>query len=260
MCVGVATRTIAHISDLHVGRDRRADGAMAALARTLEEARVDEVLVTGDVTHGGRGEELDTWERAFGRLADRMIIVPGNHDRLGDDVARTLMPVRRVDVEVRRGLFVVRVDSTAPHNSRLLWSHGGLDDRDLAEVERAIASAPRGLLVAVMLHHHPLPLPGDHLAERVVTWLGWPHAAELARGRELVELLHGRCDLLLHGHRHAAGEVALPAVRGRPLRVVNAGCAPDLGAVRVIEHEAGRIVGERTLAFDVAAARRGVAA
>src|SRR4051794_20379448 len=34
--------------------------------------------------------------------------------------------------------------------------------------------APAGALTAVLLHHHPLPLPEDSLHERLASWLGWP--------------------------------------------------------------------------------------
>lgn len=249
-------RTLAHISDLHVGRDAATDAAVLATVAALEAAGVDEVLVTGDLTHRGRAAELALFERAFAPIRDGLVLVPGNHDRLGDDVARTIMPARRVDIEIRPGVFVVRVDSTAPHNARLASSHGELSGDDIAGVERAIASAPRDLLVAVMLHHHVLPLPEDHLVERVASWFGLPNAAELHRGRELVEVLLGRCDLVLHGHRHAAAEFSLVARCGRPLRIVNAGCTPDAGRVRVVTHLRGKVVGERWLERRRLSARR----
>jgi 3',5'-cyclic AMP phosphodiesterase CpdA len=247
--------TLAHISDLHVGRDEATDAAVVAVAAELAATDVDEVLVTGDVTHRGRREELARFERIFEPIRDRLVIVPGNHDRLGEDAAGVLMPGRRVDVEVRRGLYVVRVDSTAPHNARLVNSHGELTPDDLLRIRRAVDAAPRRVLVAVMLHHHVLPLRGDHLVERLATWLGLPHAAELERGAELVELLLGRCDLVLHGHRHAVTDGELHAAGGRELRIVNAGCTPDAGRVRIVSHESGRIVAERWLDTAAAATR-----
>ena len=110
-----------------------------------------------------------------------------------------------------------------------------------------MTSAPRDLLVAVMLHHHVLPLPEDHLVERIASWLGLPNAAELLRGQELVELLLGRCDLVLHGHRHAAAEFTLDPRGGRRLRVINAGCTPDAPRVRIVAHAHGKVVEERWL-------------
>jgi 3',5'-cyclic AMP phosphodiesterase CpdA len=240
-------RTIAHISDLHLGRDRQADADVARLADTLREADVDVVLVTGDVTHRGRRAELAAFEAIFAPLRDRTVVVPGNHDRLGDDAGRSLMPRARVAVDTRPGLHLVRLDSTAPHNRALLAAHGELSEADIASVDSAVGAAPPGTLVALMLHHHLLPLPGDNLSERLASWLGLPHAAELPLGRELLEALHGRCDLVVHGHRHAASALVLPDRSGRRLRVMNAGSTPELGRVRVLSHAGGRITSERWL-------------
>lgn len=241
------TSSLAHISDLHLGRGAASDASSHALVDALVEARIDTVLLTGDVTHGGRHAQLATFERVFSPLADRLVLVPGNHDRMGDDAARALMPGARVQVAERPGLFLVRLDSTTAHNRYPLHGHGALTWEDIAAIERAVASAPRGALVALMLHHHLLPLPEDGLGERIVSLLGSPNADELALGRALLGRLRGRCDLVLHGHRHAAGEVVLGAGGERPLRVVNAGCTPRLGRARVLRHAQGRILAESWL-------------
>ena len=39
-------------------------------------------------------------------------------------------------------------------------------------------------------------------AERLSEWFGWPYAEELRKGTALVAALRGRCDVILHGHRH----------------------------------------------------------
>jgi 3',5'-cyclic AMP phosphodiesterase CpdA len=240
-------KTVAHISDLHVGRDAQTDRAARELCQALLEAGVNDVLITGDVTHRGRSAELAAFERAFAPLADRLVVVPGNHDRLGDDVARALMPGPRVQTLLRPGLFVIRLDSTAPHNRRLIDAHGDLTRQDMAAVEAALASAPPGAVTALMLHHHLVPLPEDHLGERLAALLGWPNASELSLGRELLVRLHGRCDLVLHGHRHAASELVLLPRTGRSLRVLNAGSTPELGRARLITHAEGRVLSERWL-------------
>lgn len=240
-------RTIAHISDLHLGRDRRTDADVAVLAGALLDSEVDTVLVTGDVTHRGRLSELAAFEAIFAPLRDRLVLVPGNHDRLNEDAARFLMPATRVAVASRPGLHVVRLDSTAPHNTSLIDAHGQLTPEDSASVLSAVAGAPRGALVVLMLHHHLLPLPADHIGERLASWLGWPNAAELALGADLVDALRGRCDVVAHGHRHAEGAVVLPARAGRPLRILNAGSTPELGRARVLVHAGGRIASERWL-------------
>ncbi len=234
---------IAHVSDLHIGRDARTDRAAEVLAATLEDAGVAAVAVTGDVTHRGRHAELDRFARAFHRLESRgrLRVVPGNHDRLGDCAADRIMPDGRVAVSSRPGLHVVRFDSTGPHNRRLLSSHGLMTRADLGAVDSALGSAPEGALTLLALHHHVHPLPPDAFPERLSNLLGWPNAAELLLGGELLERIRGRCDLVLHGHRHVPSELLLGAGSDRPLRILNAGCTPELGRFRVLSWRGGRI-------------------
>ncbi len=237
-------RSLAHVSDLHLGRDRRTSEAVRRLCTALVDAQVDAVLVTGDLTHRGRAEELREFEDAFAPLLDagRVVIVPGNHDRLGDDAGAGLMVGARVGVADLGGVHVVRVDSTAPHNRSLIAAHGRLSPRDLRDLDAALDEAPPRALSVVMLHHHVLPLPAEDLVETLSSWLGWPNAAELAAGRDLLARARGRCDLVLHGHRHVPAHVHPFPGDARPIAVVNAGCSPDLGRARVFLHDEGRVV------------------
>ncbi len=243
---------LAHISDLHIGRDSATDAAARRLCAGLIAWGVDDVLLTGDVTHRGRADELRRFHAIFEPLLDdgRLCVVPGNHDRMGDDAGRTLMPGPRVQVEWRPGLHVVRVDSTGPHNRSLLNGHGALSSGDVDDALAALREAAPATLSVVLLHHHVLPLPEDDLAERITTLLGWPCARELPLGRRLLEGARGRCDLVLHGHRHAAGEVAVAG--RRHLRILNAGSTTSMARLRLVYHSAGASAGERWI--DVASA------
>ncbi len=238
---------LAHISDLHLGRDAAGEAAAEALCAELVAAEVGVVVATGDLTHRGRLAELRRFERIFAPLAERLVVVPGNHDRLGDDLRAAIMPGPRVQAVARGGLWLISVDSTAPHNRSLIASHGAIEADDLAALDEALGAAPSGSLVAVALHHHLLPLPEEHVGERLAALLGWPHAAEVAGGPELVQALRGRCDLVLHGHRHRAAELTLDAGAPRPLRVLNAGSTPELGRARLLAHEAGRLLAQAWL-------------
>jgi 3',5'-cyclic AMP phosphodiesterase CpdA len=243
---------IAHASDLHLGRDAATDRAARQLAIALEDAAVGVTLVTGDVTHRGRTAELDRFEACFARLRahHRVVVVPGNHDRLSEDAGARLMSGVRVDVESRPGLHVVRLDSTAPHNRRLLSAHGLLTAADVEGVIAGVDAAPEGALSVVMLHHHLMPLPPDGLGERLASALGWPNAEELALGGALLERLRGRCDLVLHGHRHVPSELVLGADTARPLRVLNAGSTTELGRVRILSARGGRLGQDGWLELD----------
>jgi len=232
-------QTFAHISDLHLGAGRRTAHACHRLCSALLAVRVQRVIVTGDVTHRGRRSELDLFYAAFAPLFEegRMIVVPGNHDRLGDDVAGALMGAGRVRAEEHGGLFVVRFDSTGPHNRRCFDSHGLMDEGDMNAICDAQDRAPKGMLRLLTFHHHLLPLPDDDLFERIVTRLGLPNASELARGKDLVERLQGRCDLVLHGHRHRPAEITVGSVR-----VFNGGCSSGLQACRIFAAAGGELV------------------
>jgi hypothetical protein len=50
--------------------------------------------------------------------------------------------------------------------------------------------------------------------------------------------------VVVHGHRHAAGEVRLASRIGRELRVMNAGSTPQLGRARILLHRDGQVLAE----------------
>ncbi len=240
------TRTLAHISDLHLGRDAATGAAAQSLVEALLAAGVDDVLLTGDVTHRGRRSELRLFESIFSPLLGqgRLAVVPGNHDRMGDDAAAALVAGGRVSVLQRPGLHVVRLDSTAPHNRSLIDGHGRLTTADVAGVEAGFAAVPRGALPVLMLHHHLLPLPEEDLAEKLSSLLGWPCAGELALGQHLLGRILGRCRLVLHGHRHVPSERRLSAPGVPDLRLANAGSTTALGRARIFSHAGGEVLRE----------------
>jgi Icc protein len=238
-------RLLAHLSDLHIGRSPRTDDRASALCGVLLAREVDHVVVTGDITHRGRRAELERFREIFAPLIarGRLSVVPGNHDRLGDDVSADLMGGERVSVETPPGFHLIRFDSTGVHNRSFFAGHGELGDEDVERIAAAVAAAPADRVVALLLHHHLLPLPHDNHAERMASWLGWSSGDELERGEALLSRLRGRCDLVLHGHRHAPGTATLWPRDRRPLAVYNAGSSSDLGHVRIFVHAAGRLTG-----------------
>jgi Icc protein len=237
-----SNETLAHLSDLHVGRDED-DGVLEHMCHALLKRNVGHVVVTGDITHRGRRNEWQRFQRAFSALEQRgrLTLVPGNHDRLGDDVAREMMAGGRVQVESRPGLYLVRFDSTAPHNRSLIAAHGALDPDDVEQIRQAFAQVPPGALAVLLLHHHLLPLPHDNHAERMLSWLGWGSGGELPLGRALVGALRGRCDLVLHGHRHDPVTMSVFSEDTRPLSLFNAGSSTELAHVRLFAHHGGRL-------------------
>lgn len=236
-------RTLAHLSDLHLGAGSRTHVMAQRATGDLLRRGVDHVVVTGDLTHRGRKEEYEAFLEVFAPLVarGRVTIVPGNHDRPGDDVARWMMDGRRVHVEQHPGLYLVKLDSTGPHN-RLLWQgHGLVTPGDLQALDVALAQAPQDALVVVLMHHHPYPLPEEGTLEWLSAVAGLPYAAELHCGSALLNVVTHRVDLLLHGHRHVPSERYIACGR-QGLTLFNAGSSTALGRFRIIEHQAGRIV------------------
>lgn len=241
-------RKLAHLSDLHLDLSPESAAVAQALVDTLLAERVDHVVVTGDLTHQGAQAEFLLFRDLFAPFINpgRLTFIPGNHDRTGEDVGGQWMAGRKVRTVETEGLYLVCVDSTGLHNRNYFACHGELSEAELDAVDTALTLAPRDTLVSVLLHHHVLPLPEESFPERLATRMGWPHAAELSLGAELVQRVRGRCDLVLHGHRHIPHEIQVPQKGSRELRVYNSGSSTELGGFRVFEHADGRLLGKPT--------------
>jgi 3',5'-cyclic AMP phosphodiesterase CpdA len=237
------TKMLAHLSDLHMGWRVEDDAQAEKLARALVEIGIDHVLVTGDVTHRGRRREWDLFVDTFSHLigTGRVTVIPGNHDRLGDDLGDTIMPGERVQCVTQDGLHIVKVNSTGDHNRSWIQGHGILLPEDLDAIDEALDQTPRDHLPVIALHHHVVPLPEEHAAERLSNFLNLPFTVELGRGRELLQRLRGRCGLVLHGHRHVPRGVRVQEGM-HTVRIFNAGSSTILGGARVFEHTGGVLV------------------
>jgi 3',5'-cyclic-AMP phosphodiesterase len=245
----VKSLTLAHLSDLHLGLGPAVTAKAQELVEALQEAAIDHIVVTGDLTESGKTDAYRIFERTFAPLLaeGRVTIVPGNHDRLGDDVGARFMHGRRVDTVLKDGVYFVRVDSTGPHNrSSIVAAHGRICDRVLDDLSYALEQAPADAVCAILLHHHPVPLPAESFFERWSGRLGLPYAAELTLGEELLRRALGRCDLVLHGHKHVPSAAVLDPLGRRPLRVYNAGSSVGRGGMNVFSHLGGTLLGDPT--------------
>ncbi len=239
----MSARTLAHLSDLHIGLSAKTERAAHAICQSLLASDVDHVVITGDVTHGGRISEMRRFSAIFRPLltAGKVTVIPGNHDRLRDEAARSLM-ANRAEAESLEGLYLIKVDSTGPHNRSFLAGHGALDQALIDQVHTLLQGAPQAALCAILIHHHLLPLPVETFVEWFANAMRWPFAGELSLGLQLLRGSIGKCDLVLHGHRHVPHQTRFAAGR-RPLTLFNAGSSTELGAYRVFTHVAGRLVG-----------------
>lgn len=215
----------AHISDLHVGKIPK--NKHLALLKSLDKEKVDFILVTGDVTDLGKNNQWNKFIELYKPIWEKLIIIPGNHDCATDNVAKLIMK-NRVEVLFKDKVKFIKINSTAPHNKFPWVCHGEITDT-LDAVEYAL-NRHINLYTVIMLHHHPLPLPEDGLLDRLSSLIV-PYTKELKLGNKLVEISKGKCDLILHGHRHTPSSFEFPG--NRYLRIYNAGCTPGIKRYRV---------------------------
>lgn len=234
---------IAHISDLHVGKIK--EKRLIELRNSLKTNKIDRVLITGDVTDSGRTKQWNRFLSIFADIIDYSTIVPGNHDRIGDDIAELIMD-QRIQTHADENIYVIKVDTTGPHNKVLVLCHGIVGYKVLRRMKEIINEAPKNKFVIVMFHHHPIKLPEDTWYERLASYVRWKSLTmELKLGQRVIDSSLGKVDAILHGHRHTPSSMLLPS-DDRPLAIYNAGCTPALKRYRTFEIKKGKLVGYPT--------------
>lgn len=187
-------KTIAHISDLHFGRE---DAAVAeALAIDLAAQRPALVIASGDFTQRARVAQFRAARDYLARLPHPQLCIPGNHDVPLFDVARRfLSPLRRY-----RRFIAEDVDPSYTDDELLVvglntarsftWKNGRISVEQIAALEgRLFTRDPR---VKIVVTHHPfLPPPGD---------VGIDLVGRASRAMEVLDKCN--VDLLLAGHLH----------------------------------------------------------
>jgi 3',5'-cyclic AMP phosphodiesterase CpdA len=197
-------------------RHRHRPEVLAALVADLHAARVDHVVVTGDLTHLGLPHELEEARRWLGALgpAPAISVVPGNHDvyarGAGAHTVAGWAPYFASDgggepsfpsVRVRGPAVFVGLSSARPSAPFLAVGEVGARQRERLAAVLADARR-RGLARIVLLHHPPL-------AETT----GW--RKRLVDGARLRAVLEAEgAELVLHGHTHRASIGELPTATG----------------------------------------------
>ncbi len=213
-------KTIAHISDLHFGKEVPA--VANALVADLRALAPSLVVASGDFTQRARGAQFAAARRYLARLPTPQLVVPGNHDVPLFDVARRfLCPLKRYKHYLSEELDPVFEDDEVivlgVNTARsFTWKNGRISVEQIDALESRLETG--GLRVKVVVTHHPfLPPPGDVGIDLV------------GRAARAIEVL-GRCnvDLLLAGHLHRgyAGDIRTHYPREkRAMIAVQAGTA-----------------------------------
>ncbi|HET9483097.1 MAG TPA: metallophosphoesterase family protein [Xanthomonadales bacterium] len=187
---------IAHISDLHFGRDLPllADALIDELGRLAP----DLVAISGDLTQHGHRDELAAARAFVDRLPAPALAVPGNHDMPKNPWLRFAHPWRRWREAFRRplepvvrgdGYIAVGANTARAWGPTLDWSRGRINDAQLDVLEREFAG---GDALRVLVAHHPFLLDE---AARHRGLVGGAHDA-------MATLQRARVDLVLGGHVH----------------------------------------------------------
>jgi 3',5'-cyclic-AMP phosphodiesterase len=194
---------LAHISDLHIGKDR-GDGGARALRRARDvvewlnrmDGDLDGVLVTGDLADNGLPEEYEVVQEVLGALRFPVATCPGNHDDRAAFAGQTspVNRVHRVD-----GYTVAMADSSIPGRNE-----GYLDDETVAWLDDVLADGEPAL---VCFHHPPVVLG--------IPFVDGIRMQEAERLAAVVER-HDNVVAVLCGHAHTG---AVSTFAGRPLVV-----------------------------------------
>lgn len=215
------TALIAHLSDIHFGAVD--ETAVDKLAAHINDAGVDAVVVTGDLTQAGRRREYRAAAEYLARFTAPTLTVPGNHDapvysfgqRMLDPWRRFRRYIGPEDFQTLElgNVFILGLNSARRANASFNWSLGRLSPRQLSTAKKILKAKSRAALRLVAFHH-PV-LPGAGRAGNAL--INKPRAA-------MNNFAEAGADLLLTGHVHIA-QARLHKTDHRPLLVTAAGTA-----------------------------------
>ena len=205
---------LAHISDLHM------DGTPARrgrLARALDSAlarRPDHLIVTGDVTAGGRQRHIDELHTALAGWPTPVTVIAGNHDG-------SLGGFTNEIVDFGDSLLIP-VDTRANYKPWAFSALGRVGGVQMAVIDRMTARSDRPVILA--MHHGPQDHP-LHVFDGLVDRL---RIRTLLRDRPWVHIVCGHDHRCLDiGRIHVAPSVAyhpdpvrVYEIAGRDLRPV----------------------------------------
>ena len=208
-------RALGYLSWRRKRRFEHRTEVLQALQQDLDLDELDQLLVTGDLTHIGLPSEFrqaSQWLRGLGSPR-KLALVPGNHDScVEEDWDKTYalwreymdsdQPADRREelfpsLRVREQLAFIGISTACPKPP--LMATGTADAAQLARLPGILRETrEQGLFRVVYLHH--CPLPGAEKWRKRLTNADKVSAILIAEGAELV--LHG------HGHRAHRHELA----------------------------------------------------
>jgi 3',5'-cyclic AMP phosphodiesterase CpdA len=214
-------RSIAHISDLHFGRE---DLAVAeALLADIDGLAPSLVAVSGDLTQRARRAQFAAARDYLARFSRPTLVVPGNHDiPLYDVFLRFFRPLHRYRRYIAEDVMPFYKDeeiavlgvNTARRNH---YKDGRVSLEQIEDIREHFGTIPESVFKVIVTHHPFIPPPDDASPPLV------------GRGPEALKAAEAAgVDLLLAGHMHFGytGDVRAhhPVIR-RSILVAQAGTA-----------------------------------
>lgn len=209
-------RALGYLSWRRKRRFEHRPEVLEALQRDMAAADLDQVLVTGDLTHIGLPEEFKQagdWLQALGDPT-RVALVPGNHDACvaapwqdtfalwqdymasDDDFGTPAQALDFPSLRVRGQIAFIGLSTACPKPP--LMATGTLGEEQLSQLPALLQDAAiKGLFRVVYLHH--CPVAGQEKWRKRLTDAPQIQALLEEYGAELV--LHG------HGHRALFNEL-----------------------------------------------------
>ena len=193
------------LANLFLRRHRWFPPAVAdALAERFINEQSDWILFCGDLTTTGLRAEFDAARRLFEplrqRIGERLVAIPGNHDRYTPKVARNNLFERNFlaanqdypfAVDLNDHWTLIALDLSRP---RLISARGEIDDALLARIRDLLdRQRTRDRRLIVMGHYPLVDSPSGHH--------GWSHQL-VGREKVLAELERAGVVVYLHGHVH----------------------------------------------------------
>jgi len=215
-------RTIAHISDIHFGREDQV--IVEGLLEAVAEAAPDIVVVSGDLTQRARKKQFRA-AREFLLDLPRVpqIVIPGNHDiSLTSLVDRAFKPFKRFKKFITTDLEPFYADKeiavSGINTVRLATVNDGRIKPRVVKIACEQLSGAGSGKARVVVTHHPMDVePGD-----------WKRRVVSKSKDAMKQFRDVGVDLFLSGHLHTGRTIATSArfkFKGYSAVVVHAGTA-----------------------------------
>jgi 3',5'-cyclic AMP phosphodiesterase CpdA len=185
------------MSDLHFGRVDR--DLLQPLVESVEEAKPDLVVVSGDLTQRARAAQFREAAQFLQRLPSPRLVVPGNHDvPLYNVIDRFLRPLnkfrRYIEPDLSPSFIDTEIAVLGVNTARsLVVKNGRINEEQVAALRKTFAPLPDHV-VKIVVTHHPFDTGPDGDKRDLI-----------GRARMAMKAF-AECgvDLLLSGHFHVS--------------------------------------------------------